>query len=63
MKTHVSFLQKATEAKLRLEAEGLFLTAEALAQLISSYVEGHSEELCLQNEPNISKACSSLTRH
>lgn len=55
MGTHDSLLQKATETKLRLEAEGMTETAAALDQVISTYAKDHLKDLTLQNEPKIPK--------
>lgn len=63
METHDRFLQKATETKLRLEAEGMTATAAALDQVISTYVKDNLEDLLLQNGPKVSKVYSWLTRH
>ncbi|WP_170565428.1 hypothetical protein [Ruegeria atlantica] len=63
MKTHIGFLTKAKEMKLRLEAEGMHSTAEALDQIINTYIKDHSDELLLQKEPNVPKAYLWLTRH
>ncbi|WP_298855731.1 hypothetical protein [uncultured Ruegeria sp.] len=46
------FLERATEIELRLEAEGLFLTAEAIRQVVNAYVVDHSkysDKMCNQN--------------
>ncbi len=37
------FLECATDTELRLEAEGLFLTAQAIRQVINAYVLDHTK--------------------
>lgn len=46
------FLERATEIELRLEAEGLFLTAEAIRHVVNAYVVEHTkydDNICDQN--------------
>jgi len=40
-----SFLQRATDIELRLEAEGMFLTALAIRKVVNDYVVEHSRHL------------------
>lgn len=39
------FLQRATDIELRLEAEGMFLTAQAIRQVVKIYVVEHSRHI------------------
>lgn len=63
MDSHLSFLSRANAVKLRLEAEGMYSTAEALDLVIGAYMKCHSEELLRQYDFNLTYACSWLTRH
>ncbi|WP_170431217.1 hypothetical protein [Ruegeria arenilitoris] len=56
-----NFLQRATDIELRLEAEGMFLTAEAIRQVVNTYVLEHSEHTAARNDRKTSEEPSDLT--
>ncbi len=56
-----SFLHRATDIELRLEAEGMFLTAEAIRQVVNTYVLEHSEYTMTWNGRKTSEKPSDLT--
>lgn len=56
-----SFLHRATDIELRLEAEGMFLTAEAIRQVVNTYVLEHSGYTMTWNGRKTSEKPSDLT--
>ncbi|WP_152563361.1 hypothetical protein [Ruegeria halocynthiae] len=56
-----NFLQRATDIELRLEAEGMFLTAEAIRQVVNTYVVEHSKHIEKLKRGKISEVQFGLT--
>ncbi|EEE35964.1 hypothetical protein RKLH11_3565 [Rhodobacteraceae bacterium KLH11] len=57
----MNFVQRANEIEQRLEAEGMYLTAEAMRKVVEAYIRSETNELYQMCKPKVSKQYQWLT--
>ncbi len=58
-----NFLQRVTDIELRLEAEGMFLTAQAIRQVVNTYVVDQSRGIEKVRHRKAPEVWTNLTEH
>lgn len=57
----MDFVQRANEIELRLEADGMLMTAKAMREVVAAYLKEEAENFCQMSEPKTSKPYYRLT--